>query len=77
VKVHDALLGPRGATLIVAFAWLLVGGTLALAFTLQAATVNHPATIATTVCGGALVIGGPALTRRLRRLMLGHRAGVG
>jgi hypothetical protein len=77
VKVHDALLGPRGAILIVGYVWLLVGGTLGLAFALQAANVNHPATIATTACGAALVIGGPALTRRLRRLMLGHRAGVG
>jgi hypothetical protein len=75
VKVHDALLGPRGAGLIVAFVGLLVGGTIGLAFVMQAANVPDPATISTIACGIALVLGGPALMRSLRRLMR-RQAGV-
>ncbi len=77
VKVHDALLGPHGASLIVSFVWLLVGGTLGLAFALQTANVRYPASLATVACGAALVVGGPALMRRLRGLMLHRRAGAG
>jgi hypothetical protein len=76
VKVDDALLGPRGAGLIVGFVWLLVAGTLALAFALQAAGVRYPATISTIACAAALVLGGPALMRRLREVMLRRRAGA-
>jgi hypothetical protein len=69
VKVEDALLGPRGAMFIVGFVGLLVCGTLALAFALEAANVPNPATIGTVVCAVGLVVGGPALMRRLDAVM--------
>jgi hypothetical protein len=76
VKVNEALLGPRGAGLIIGFVWLLVGGTLALAFVLQAVGAAYPATISTSACAVALVIGGPALMRRLRQSMERRAAGA-
>jgi hypothetical protein len=76
VKVHETLLGPRGAGLIVAFVGILVVGTIGLAFVLEATDVPDPATIATIACAIALVLGGPALMRALRDLMR-RQAGVG
>lgn len=76
VKVNEALLGPRGATYIVAFVGTLVVGTIALAFLLQASDVPNPGTIATVACAIALVVGGPALMRTLRDLMR-RQGGVG
>ncbi|MGO9876388.1 MAG: hypothetical protein ACLPVY_21650 [Acidimicrobiia bacterium] len=71
-RVHRDLLGSAAAVSIVAFVWLLVGGTLALAFGLRAAHVTHPATIASGGAALAILAGGPALNRRLRRTMLDH-----
>jgi hypothetical protein len=76
VKVHDDLLGPEGALLIVGFVAVLVVGTIGMAWALRAAGVEMPGTISTTACGVALVIGGPALMRRLRVLMSRHAAGA-
>lgn len=76
VKVHERLLGARGAGLIVGFVWLVVIGTLALAFALQAANVAAAGTLATLACAIALVLGGPALMRRLRGIMR-RQSGVG
>jgi hypothetical protein len=76
VKVNEALLGPQGAGLIIGFVWLLVGGTLALAFALQVAGAAYPATISTVACAVALVVGGPALMRRLRQSMERRAAGA-
>lgn len=69
VKVHQRLLGSRGAGLIVGFVWLVVGGTLGLAYVLEAANVEYAATLSTLACAIALVVGGPALMRRLRGIM--------
>ncbi len=69
VKVHERLLGSRGAGLIVGFVWLVVGGTLGLAYVLEAANVEYAATLSTLACAIALVVGGPALMRRLRVIM--------
>ncbi len=69
VKVHDRLLGARGAGLIVGFVWLVVGGTLGLAFALQAASVGPAGTLSTIACAIALIVGGPVLMRRLREMM--------
>jgi hypothetical protein len=77
VRVHRDLLGSAGAASIVAFVWLLVGGTLALAFGLRTAHVTHPATIASGCAAIAVLAGGPALNRRLRRTMLGHGTSAG
>ena len=70
VKVQEALLGPRGAGLIVGFIWLLVGGTIAMAFVLRAAGVTYPATIATLAGAVGLVVGGPWLMHQLHLIML-------
>jgi hypothetical protein len=75
VKVHERLLGAHGAGLIVGFVWLVVLGTLGLAFALEAANIRFAATVSTIACAIALVVGGPALTRRLGRIMRRH-AGV-
>ena len=66
VKVHEGLLGPDGAGLIVGFVGVVVLGSLAIAFALAALGVPAPGTLATLACGAALVLGGPALMRRLR-----------
>jgi hypothetical protein len=76
VKVSEALLGPEGAALIVGFVGIVVVGTLALAFALEAAGVAMAATLATLACGVALVVGGPALMRRLRVVMSGRGVGA-
>ena len=75
VRVNRYLLGDRGAVSIVAFVWLLVGGTLAVGFGLQAAGVGHPATIGSLVGAAGLVAGGPLLMRRLRAIMIASRTG--
>jgi predicted phage tail protein len=75
VKVHDRLLGARGAGLIVGFVGLVVVGTLGLAFALQAADVSVAGTVATVVCAIALIVGGPVLMRRLQEMMR-RRTGV-
>jgi hypothetical protein len=72
VKVNERVLGARGGGLIVGFVWLVVLGTLALAFALQAANVQPAATLGTLACAVALVIGGPAVMRRLRGIMRGQ-----
>lgn len=75
-RVHSRLLDGRGAMAIVVFVWLIVGCTIGIAFALRAAGVSHPATIACAIGGLALGLGGPHLSRMLRRIMLGNRAGV-
>jgi hypothetical protein len=74
VKVNERMLGPEGAGLIIGFIGLVVVGTLAIAFALRSAGVAQAGTLSTLVCGVALVIGGPALTSRLRMVMQRHRA---
>ena len=74
VRSSDLLRG-SGAVAIVGFVWLVVGLTLGIGFGLRAAGVHIPATIATAVGGAALITGGPVLTRKLRLIMLGNRAG--
>lgn len=69
VKVDDRLLGARGAGLIVGFVGLVVLGTLGLNYVLEAADVPVAGTLSTLACAIALVVGGPALMRRLRELM--------
>jgi len=76
VKVHEQLLGPDGALLIVAFVGIVVVGTIAVAFVLQAGGVSQAGTISTLLCAAALVVGGPLLMRRLRRVMVRRAAGA-
>lgn len=72
---RNQLLGSRGALAIVAFVWLAVGTTLGTAFALQAAGVPAPSTLDSLVGAAVLIVGGPVLTRTLRRIMLDHQAG--
>jgi hypothetical protein len=72
----DELLGGPGALLIVGFVWLIVGLTLSLGFGLRALGAPDPATIATGIGALALVLLGPAVTRRLGQIMMSNRAGL-
>lgn len=67
---NQELLGARGAFAIVAFVWVVVGGSLALAFALRATGVSHPATIGCAVGAFGVIVAGPILMRRLRSIML-------
>jgi hypothetical protein len=60
---------------ILGFVAVIVGCTLGLAFALRAAHVHYPATLACLAGGLAMGLSGPVLMRRLRRIMLGNRAG--
>ena len=75
-RVHDALLDGRGVMAILVFVGLIVGCTIGIAFALRAGGVSYPATIACAVGGLSMGLGGPLLSRLLRRIMLGNRAGV-
>jgi len=72
----DELLGERGALLIVGFVFLIDGVTLGLAFGLRALGTPEPATIATAAGAVLLILGGPALNRRLNKIMMSNRAGL-
>jgi hypothetical protein len=72
---RNELLGARGVTMILGFVALVVGITLAVAFGLEAAGASHPATLANLLGAVLLIVGGPVLTRALRRIMLDNRAG--
>jgi hypothetical protein len=76
VQPRADLLGPKGVLLILGFVGVVVGSTLALAFSLKARGFTHPATFAMVLCGSLLVVGGPMLTRALRRIMLRNRDGA-
>lgn len=75
VQPRSQLLGGRGVMMILGFVALVLGITLAVAFSLGAAGVSHPATLANLLGAVLLIVGGPMLTRALRRIMLDNRAG--
>jgi uncharacterized membrane protein len=75
-RIHPATLGNAGALYIVGFVWLVVGVSLVVAFSLQAAGVAYPATIGTVLAAVMLIAGGPILMSRLRRSMVARSAGV-
>jgi hypothetical protein len=74
-QLRNGLVDRRGVAAILGFVALTVGITLGLAFTLRATGTSHPATLAAVVGGLGIGVGGPILTRRLRRIMLANRAG--
>lgn len=76
VQPRNNLLGGRGIAMILGFVALVVGVSLALALSLSAAGVSHPATLANVLGAVLLIAGGPLLTRALRRIMLANRAGA-
>lgn len=75
-RVHDRLLDGKGVIAILLFVAIIVGGTLAIAFSLRAAGVSHPATIACAAGGVVMGLGGPVLNRQLRQIMLRNRTGI-
>jgi hypothetical protein len=75
-RLRDGLLDGRGVIAILVFVWLIVGGTIGLAFALRGGGISYPATIACAAGGVAMGLGGPVLNRHLRRIMLGNRAGL-
>lgn len=74
-QLRNGLLDGRGVAAILGFVALIVGGSLAVSFSLRAAGVPYPATLGCAAGGLAMGLGGPLLMRRLRRIMLGNRAG--
>ena len=69
-QVSNRLLGASGVLAILAFVGLDVGISLAIAFTMQARGLTHPATIGVTVGAVLLALGGPRLMAHLREQML-------
>jgi hypothetical protein len=74
-QLRNGLLDGRGVVAILGFVAVIVGGTIGLAFALRGAGVHYPATWACVAGGIVMGLGGPALNRALRRVMLGNRAG--
>ena len=74
-QLRNGLLDGRGVVAILGFVAVIVGVTIGLAFALRAAGVHYPATLASLAGGLLMGLGGPALNRVLRRVMLGNRAG--
>jgi hypothetical protein len=72
VQVRGDLLGAKGGFAIAGFVVGLVVVTLVVAFTLTAAGVPFPGTIADCVTFAGLVVGGPMLTRYLRRVRMAN-----
>jgi hypothetical protein len=58
---------------IMTFVAVVVGATLGVGFSLQAAKVSHPVTITVSVTALLLAFGGPMLMRYLTRVMLVSR----
>ena len=72
---RNDLLGPGGVVAILGFVAVTVGVSLAVAFTLRASGISHPATIGVSATAVMLVVGGPILMRYLQGLMLANRSG--
>jgi len=75
-RVHGGILDATGVMAILGFVALIVGCSLGIAFGLRAAGVSYPATIGCAVGGLMMALGGPVLSRLLRRIMLSNRAGM-
>lgn len=74
VQPRNELLGLRGVMMILGFVALILGVTFTVAFSLEAAGISHPATLASLLGAVVLIVGGPMLTRALRHIMLNNRA---
>src|SRR5438094_188887 len=72
---RNDLLGPAGVLAILGFVAGILAVALPTSFALKAAGVRYPATAGILLASIVMVIGGPLLTRYLRRLMLNNRAG--
>jgi hypothetical protein len=69
-RIHPATLGSAGSLYLVGFVWLVVGVSLLVAFGLRAVGVSLPATIGTVLAAVLLIVGGPMLMSRLRKVMV-------
>jgi hypothetical protein len=72
---RNDLLGPAGVLAILGFVAGILTVALPTSFALKAAGVRYPATAGILMTSVVMVVGGPLLTRYLRRLMLNNRAG--
>jgi len=72
---RNDLLGPAGVLAILGFVAVILAVSLPTAFALRAAGFGHPATAGVLLGGVCMVVGGPMLTRYLRRRMLDDRSG--
>lgn len=73
-QLRNDFLSPDGVFWILGLVALVLAVALPLAFGLRAAHIGYPATIGTSAGAVVLVIGGPILMRRLRRIMLSNRS---
>lgn len=76
-QLRNGLLDTRGVLAILGFVAVVVGISLGIAYGLRAAGTPFPATLGCLAGGLVMGLGGPALTRVLRRIMLGNRTGAG
>ena len=71
-QLRTDLLGAKGGLAIGGFVAGLVGLTLVTTFAVITAGVPYPGTIASSVTFVGLVVGGPMLTRHLRRIRIAN-----
>jgi hypothetical protein len=71
-RVRDQVLGDQGSVSISVFVFVALGASLATAFGSRALGFAYPGTLGTIAGALVLVVGGPRLTRRLRRIMLAN-----
>ena len=69
-RIHPATLGAAGSLYIVGFIWVVVGVSLVFAFSWQAAGYAYPGTLGTIIAAAMLIVGGPLLMARIRRVMV-------
>jgi hypothetical protein len=72
---RNDLLRPKGVLAILGFVAAVLAVSLPTSFALDAAGARYPATVGVLLGGALMVVGGPLLTRYLRRLMLAGNAG--
>lgn len=73
-QLRNDLLGPAGVVAILGFVAVILGVSMAVAFTLKAFEVSHAATIGVSVSAVMLGVGGPMLMGYLQALMLANRS---
>jgi len=74
-QLRNELLGATGVLAILGFVAAILVVTLPTAFALRAAGVHYAATLSVLVGAVLMVVGGPLLTRHLKRIMLANSSG--
>jgi hypothetical protein len=67
VRIRAGLVGHRLAVVVVGFLVVMTGATVGLALILNADGTRHPAVVAGAGIAAVVLLGGPAVVRRLRR----------